>query len=253
VPDGGAPSRVTAGSVPGRGAAVVVTCEHASAAVPPSLRAALGNAGRRRHGHRAFDRGAAALARSLAARLDAPLVLGTVSRLVVNLNRSPHNSAVFSECTRRLPRTRRDGLLRELHAPHWLAVERAVRAAREKAGIVVHLGAHSFVPMLHGRRRAFDVGLLYAPSRRRETRLCREWRVALLRREPWLHVRMNQPYRGVADGLTTALRRRLPARAYLGIEVEVNQALLRSPARWRRVRTALADTAALAVSSLVQA
>jgi hypothetical protein len=46
---------------------------------------------------------------------------------------------------------------------------------------------------------------------------------------PGLRVRRNYPYRGVADGFTTALRRRFPADLYLGIELEVNQRLLRSP------------------------
>jgi hypothetical protein len=41
-------------------------------------------------------------------------------------------------------------------------------------------------------------------------------------------VRRNYPYRGNADGLTTALRRVHGADRYVGIEVELNQRLLGS-------------------------
>ena len=41
-------------------------------------------------------------------------------------------------------------------------------------------------------------------------------------------VRRNYPYRGAADGLTTALRRLFKPKDYLGLEIEINQALLAS-------------------------
>jgi hypothetical protein len=65
---------------------------------------------------------------------------------------------------------------------------------------------------------------------------------ARLRAEwPTLRIRRNYPYRGWTDGLTTALRGRFPATRYAGIEIEVNQALLRNPVAWKRVRRALAE------------
>jgi hypothetical protein len=38
-------------------------------------------------------------------------------------------------------------------------------------------------------------------------------------------------YKGSSDGLTTALRDKFPAKRYVGIELEVNQALAIGPAR----------------------
>ena len=55
-------------------------------------------------------------------------------------------------------------------------------------------------------------------------------------RSTGLTVRFNYPYRGTSDGLTTAMRVRLPPVAYAGIEIEINQVLLVSR---RRRRTAL--------------
>jgi len=232
--------------------AVLVTCEHASRAVPAPLRDRLRLVPARLQSHRGFDPGARVLARTLAARLGAPLVLGRVTRLVVDLNRSPHNRAVFSPVTRELAPDDRRALLASWHAPHWNVVQALIDEALGTAPYVVHLAAHSFTPMLNGKKRDFDVGLLYDPSRPRETAFVESWRAALGLATPWLRVRLNAPYRGASDGLTTALRRRLPAARYAGIEVEANQALLAAPARWRQVRNALADTAATVLAPVVR-
>ena len=70
------------------------------------------------------------------------------------------------------------------------------------------------------------------------------WQRELERVAPGLRVRRNAPYRGVSDGLPTALRRLYPADRYVGFEMEFNQALLKRgpfPARAvaRALRTAL--------------
>jgi len=229
--------------------AVVVTAEHASRAVPRALRRRLRLSRALLASHGGFDRGARALARALAAELGAPLVLGGVTRLVVDLNRSPRNPAVFSRATRGLPSGERRALLTTLHAPYWEAVDALVGAAIERRGAVVHLAAHSFTPVLGGARRDFDVGLLFDPARAHEVAFVRSWLAALSVEAPWLRVRMNAPYRGTSDGLTTALRRRHRAGRYAGIEVEVNQAIVRKPATWRRVRRVLAGTAGTALAT----
>ena len=69
-------------------AAICLVCEHASSAIPRSL-GILGLNEMARKSHAAWDPGAALLARKLAASLDAPLVLGRVSRLVHDCNRPP--------------------------------------------------------------------------------------------------------------------------------------------------------------------
>jgi predicted N-formylglutamate amidohydrolase len=91
---------------------------------------------------------------------------------------------------------------------------------------VVHLGVHSFTPVLDGKVRRAELALLYDPRRPLERALCSAWADGLATALPHLAVRRNQPYRGASDGLTTWLRRRFPAEAYLGIEIEVNQRLL---------------------------
>ena len=105
--------------------------------------------------------------------------------------------------------------------------------------------AYSFTPVLAGQTRRADIGLLYDPGRRDEARFARAFRSAARAIDPELRVRFNYPYRGTTDGLTTTLRRELPPARYLGIELEVNQALLTGAAAVRR-HVALVITASLA-------
>lgn len=205
----------------------VITCEHASDRVPAALRPVLRIPPERLHSHQGFDEGAAALARSLAAAFGAPLVLGRVSRLVVDLNRSPDNRRLWSEEARRLPAELRAELLRRHHRPHWDAVRQAVEHERKAGHRVLHVGVHSFTPVLRDRVRPMDVALLYDPHRAFEVAIVQAWRAALRRIAPTLVVRRNAPYRGVDDGLTRALRRSFPDRDYAGIELELNQRALR--------------------------
>jgi predicted N-formylglutamate amidohydrolase len=192
--------------------------------------------------HRGWDPGALELARVIARALEAPLIATAVSRLVVECNRSPDHPQLFSEFTRGLSRGEKQRLLDRHYYPHRGAVEAVVRSGIRTHGSVIHIGVHSFTPVLNGRRRDADVGLLYDPKRPAETLWCDLWIIALARVAPELHVRRNYPYRGTSDGLITALRGRFPARRYLGIELEVNQARLLEPRHLRSLGVALAES-----------
>jgi predicted N-formylglutamate amidohydrolase len=218
---------------------VVVTCEHGGNRVPRSERALFARAGRVLASHRGYDAGALDVARRLARAWRSPLVAATTTRLLVDLNRSPHNPAVFSAWTRGLPRARRESLLARHHRPHWQRVRAALAAAP-----ALHVAVHSFTPVLHHARRDFGIGILYDPARRGERLRALAWQQRLARALPGVGVRRNAPYRGSADGLTTALRRELPAGRYEGIELELNQRLIATPAQ----RRALAATIAALLS-----
>jgi predicted N-formylglutamate amidohydrolase len=107
---------------------------------------------------------------------------------------------------------------------------------------VIHISSHSFTPLLHGRERRADVGLLYHPRRREEAALCARWKVALAESAPSLRVRRNYPYAGKGDGLTAYLRQRFAPRAYVGIELEVNQKIVFAGRPWTALRRVLIDS-----------
>lgn len=204
---------------------VVVTCEHASSAVPSALRLRFADAQDLLKSHRGYDAGALSVARLLAGALEAPLIIGRVSRLVVDLNRSLGHRRLFSELTKSLPPRQRDGLLdRWYHSFRAEAFSRINPASQRRP--VLHLSIHTFTPVLDGNVRNVDIGLLYDPARAAEARFARRWQKSLRVADPSLRVRMNQPYRGIADGHTTALRQQFADGSYLGIELEINQRLL---------------------------
>jgi predicted N-formylglutamate amidohydrolase len=205
------------------GWAVLVTCEHGGNDVPAELRALFRGRTRLLESHRGWDSGALGLASGLATELGAPLVASTLTRLVVDLNRSPHNPRVFSEVTRPLPRAERLRLLERWHRPHWAAVRGAIERGIRDRGRVLHLAIHSFTPVLDGVRRRADFAVLYDPARSPERELAVAWARALAAGLPDRVVRRNYPYRGNTDGLTTAMRRERPASEYVGLEIEINQ------------------------------
>jgi predicted N-formylglutamate amidohydrolase len=122
-------------------------------------------------------------------------------------------------------------------------VEQRVAEATAARRRVIHISAHSFVPVLNGYTRNADIGLLYDPGRPTERALCARWRQSLGARASRLRVRRNYPYRGYADGLTTHLRRRYGRRGYVGVEIEVNQKhVLAGERQWRMLRKVLVQS-----------
>ena len=188
-------------------AGVLIVCDHASNAIPPGY----GSLGLKRETlerHIAYDIGAAELARALAARLAAPAVLSTFSRLLIDPNRGaddptlvmrysdgaivPGNAhADAAEIARRLAR---------FWAPYRNAVRakaEAMMAAGEPPALV---SIHSFTPVWRGASRRWKVGVLWDRDDRISKPLLRA-----LAAEPDLHVDGvgdNEPYDGALAGDT---------------------------------------------------
>lgn len=224
--------------------ALILSCEHASNAVPARWRGLFAGEEELLHSHRGWDPGALDLGRCFAAASGAILHVGRVTRLLVDLNRSLENRrALLSPWTRKLPADEREQILDAYYHPYRSQVESALEAELGAGRDVLHLSVHSFTPVLHDEPRRADVGLLYDPARERELAFATEWRSKLLALEPGLRVRRNYPYRGTDDGFIPWLRMRHPAQRYVGIELEVNQAWPLGPeADWHRLQQALIET-----------
>jgi len=183
------------------------------------------------------------MARTLADAFGAPLAASTVSRLLVDLNRSTGHPQLFSATTRRLPTAVREQIVARHYRPHRARVEALVADAVARGERVIHIASHSFTPTLDGVERIADVGLLYDPRRPGERDWCQRWQAALASFAPGLRVRRNYPYAGKADGLTSYLRRRYPPDAYVGIELEINQAfVIAERRRWATLQMVLIDS-----------
>ena len=182
------------------------------------------------------------MARALARAFGAPLVTSTVSRLLVDLNRSIGHPRLFSAATRGAPAALRAQIVERHYRPYREQVERLAGQTVSRGGRVIHISSHSFTAQLDGKTRGADVGLLYHPGRHGEAELCARWKASLAASAPLLRVRRNYPYAGKGDGLTAYLRRRFPPGAYVGIELEVNQAIVFAAGRrWTALRATLVD------------
>ena len=224
---------------------LVITCEHGGKRIPKPYaslflahQALLGT-------HRGYDPGALLMARDLAKAFSAPLVASTVSRLLVDLNRSIGHPRLHFESVRKESAEDCRRILTLYYRPYRRRAERLVRQAVAAHGSVIHVSSHSFTPELDGQVRNADIGLLYDPARPGEVDLCERWKAALKAIAPELAVRRNYPYAGKGDGLTAWFRRCLPPDAYVGIELEVNQLhVSRAHAHWSALRKVIVESLA---------
>lgn len=222
---------------------LIFTCEHGGNRIPPEFQAEFRGSENLLHSHRGWDPGSLELARTLAREFSAPLFFSQVSRLLVELNRSQQHPRLFSEISTAFQQARKEQLLKLYYRPFRRKILEAIRENLSDTGRVIHISVHTFAPLLNGRERNADVGILYDPKRKTEAEFCKHWKNLLNELAPQLRVRRNYPYRGKADGHTTALRKQFSAEQYLGIELEVNQKHpLGAPQSWRRLKREIATS-----------
>lgn len=223
--------------------ALVITCEHGGNLIPAPYAALFEGQQALLETHRGYDPGALVMAEALAEAFEAPLLSSTVSRLLVDLNRSVGHARLHSEVLRNQPRTTREAILALHYQPYRARAEALVRQAIADHGAVIHLSSHSFTPVLDGKLRRADVGLLYDPQRSGEVDLCARWKASLKVCAPGLLVRRNYPYAGKGDGMTRWFRQHLPPDVYVGVELEINQKYVFEGGRpWAALRKAIVES-----------
>jgi len=202
---------------------LLLVCDHAGNRIPRRL-GTLGVSEDDRRRHIAWDVGAAELARNMAARLDATLVLQTYSRLVIDCNRDPGVPSAMpirSEVTdipgnRDLSPSDRQARMDEIFQPYHDRIG-AIMDAREAAGRpTVLVAVHSFTPYYEGwGARPWHVGVLYNRDNRLPNLM-----LDLLRAEPGLTVGDNEPY-AVSDATDYTIPVHGEKRGVLHVEFEV--------------------------------
>jgi predicted N-formylglutamate amidohydrolase len=223
---------------------VLLTCEHGGNRVPAEFARLFRGQRQLLDSHRGYDPGALELARTCARRLNVPLHSATVTRLLVELNRSPNHPAQFSIATKGLSAADRESLFAKHYYPYRNRVEAEVETAVGRGRRVIHVSFHTFTPVLDGDVRRAEVGLLYDPRRPGEAAFSAVFKQSLASRRPELTIRKNYPYLGKTDGFTTTLRKKWNDAVYLGIELEVNQRWPLGDRRdWRRLQQDLAEAA----------
>lgn len=153
---------------PKGGAALLIACDHAQNRIPAALDN-LGLTTEHLQSHIAYDIGARQVARRLAERFDAPLLLANYSRLVIDLNRYLHDRSSIAAQADDIPipanvelsEAARTARAAQLFTPYHEQYARLVMAAQHRHRQPIILSVHSFTPCLHGQARAWGFGVLW--------------------------------------------------------------------------------------------
>ena len=178
----------------------LITCDHAANHVPDWVGGGdLGLPAADMERHIAYDVGAAAVARALAAHLNAPAILANFSRLVIDPNRGEDDPTLLMRLydgtiiptNRNACAVERETRLDQLYRPYHTAY--GDLAARRADTVICAI--HSFTPQLRGRAlRPWEVGVLYAHDDRLALPLLAAFDAA-----GWC-VGDNEPYSGHLPG-----------------------------------------------------
>ncbi len=208
---------------------VLMVCDHAANAIPPGY-GGLGLPREALERHIAYDIGAAHLARRLAARLGAPAILSTFSRLLIDANRGPDDPTLVMRISdgALVPGNARVGAheierrRRLFWAPYRAAIEATVEAMLATGEPPAILSVHSFTPCWRGVARRWKVGVLWDCDPRLPGPLMRA-----LAQEDDLgadEIGDNEPYEGALSGDT--INAVATARGLSNALVEVRQDLI---------------------------
>ena len=203
---------------------LVLTCEHASYAVPAAYQGlGLGSEEIRRH--IGWDIGARTVVESLSQSLDAPAVCAGYSRLLIDCNRDlrDHDLIVPESDGTRVPgnqglsEAERQKRIAWFYQPYHAAIDRLLigkRAVRQTL-----LSLHSFTPVLGRKERPFDLGILFDQY----ADLAQE--VGQRLHHCGYRVRYNEPYSGL-DGLIFSAHSHGSRHGLVYLELEINNSLI---------------------------
>jgi len=210
---------------------VVLVCEHASAHIPEAYNN-LGLSPATRDSHAVWDPGARALAARLSKALNAPLIVGCVSRLVYDCNRPPESPGAMPEKSELIEVPGNQGLsdedkavrVEQVYVPFCNAVGEVLEARKSNAIPTVLVTIHSFTPLYFGKPRNVEIGILHdTDSRVADAMLAQSELIA-----PRV-VERNSPY-GPADGVTHSLKIHGIEHGLMNVMIEVRNDLLETEA-----------------------
>lgn len=192
-------------------APILIVCDHASNAMPKSVKS-LGLTAAQRRMHIAWDPGTAHIGRYLAKKLKSRLLLANFSRLVVDLNRG-HDHA---ECMRatsdhvkvpgnsKLAAAAKNARLDALYWPYHAEIDRHLDALESGKQAPLLISLHSFTPSMDGFDRPWHIGVMWNKQEKLARRLIRQ----LKQDNPALVIGENEPYtlKGAIGGRDTISR-----------------------------------------------
>lgn len=184
------------------GSGLILVCDHAGNAFPEGY-GTLGVSAADLERHIAYDIGAAAVTRLMAAELGVPAVLTRFSRLLIDCNRGADDPTLIMrladgtpiEGNRRLTHAERDRRIALYYTPYHAAIAALIDRALARGIAPVLLSIHSFTPVWKRVPRPWHGAVLWDKDPRLALPL-----LAGLRAEAGHVIGDNEPYRGALLG-----------------------------------------------------
>jgi predicted N-formylglutamate amidohydrolase len=225
----------------------VIVCDHASNNVPPDF-GGLGLEAADLLRHIAYDPGALGVAKEMSRRLDAPLVCGGVSRLVIDCNRPLDASDLIAEISETtaipgnagLTQAERDARILQFYDPFHAAVASALSRKTSRGLAPGVIAVHSFNPSYKGVSRPWEIAIIHD-----DDDAWAQGIVDRLRALGGLAVGVNQPY-SPKDRVYHTLERHARSRGLPAVMIEVRNDEIadeKSQQRWGGLLAGIVDDA----------
>jgi len=181
--------------------------------------------------HIAFDIGAADVTRAMAQAFNAPAILGTASRLLIDLNRGADDPTLVMKLSdgaiiqgnAAVDHAEIDARIAKYYRPYHDAIEAEIARARSLSITPAIISIHSFTPEWKQKKRPWEIGILYS---HRDTRLS-DAMITELRKDPSLTIGANQPYTGELEG--DCMEQHALAHGFAHVLIEIRQDLIATP------------------------
>ncbi|PTW59494.1 putative N-formylglutamate amidohydrolase [Breoghania corrubedonensis] len=205
---------------------LLILCDHARNALPADY-GTLGLPQAELERHIGYDIGAAPLTRQLAARLGAPAVLTTFSRLLIDPNRGEDDPTIVMRISdgalipdnAYIDEEERQRRIERFYRPYHAAVAATLDRMLATGRVPMIFSVHSFTPVWRGWARPWHAGVLWDQDPRMPERL-----LAALKRDSALIVGDNEPYVGALRNDT--MYKHATARGLAHALIEVRQDLI---------------------------
>ena len=214
--------------VPGRAdAGLILLCDHAGNAFPPEY-GTLGLPESQLRRHIAYDIGAAAVTRAVAAALGVPALLTRFSRLLIDPNRGADDPTMIMRLSdgavipgnRHLDAAERERRTARYYRPYHAAIEDVIGRCMAAGVPPAIVSIHSFTESWKGVPRPWHVGILWD----RDARLAAPM-IDYFHADGGLIVGDNEPYKGSLEG--DCLWQHATARGLPNALIEIRQDLIR--------------------------
>lgn len=210
-------------------AGLILLCDHAGNALPPEY-GTLGLPEAQLRRHIAYDIGAAAVTRAVAAALDVPAALTRFSRLLIDPNRGADDPTLIMRLSdgavipgnRHLDAAERERRTARYYRPYHEAIERLIAQCIAADTFPSIISIHSFTESWKGVPRPWHVGILWD----RDFRLSAPM-LDYFHADGGLIVGDNEPYKGSLEG--DCLWQHATSRGLPNALIEIRQDLIREP------------------------